>query len=75
MEYLGCGKIYLEAVYYRVTKYTDIALKIIPFFPKYHIVGVKALDFKKGSLMKNKDHLTPEGLDLINKIKALRSYE
>lgn len=77
VEYLGCGKVYLEAVYYRVTKYTDIAEKIIPFFKKYPIVGVKALDFKdfkKGSevslAQKNKDHLTPEGLDLINKIKA-----
>lgn len=75
VEYLGCGKIYFEreAVYYRVTKYSDISEKIIPFFKKYPIVGVKALDFKDfkkvSELMKNRDHLTSEGLDSIRQIK------
>ena len=30
---------------YRVTKIADITQKVIPFFNKYPIVGVKALDF------------------------------
>ena len=48
--------------------------KIIPFFNKYKIQGVKQLDFldfcKIVELMKNKAHLTKEGLAQIRKIKA-----
>ena len=43
-------------------------------FKKYPIPGVKALDFKDfcraAELMKEKKHLTPEGLEQIKKIKA-----
>lgn len=48
IEYLGCGKFYLnkEAVYIRVTKFSDIYDKILPFFKSYPIIGVKALDFQ-----------------------------
>lgn len=57
-----------------VTKYSDIADKIIPFFYKYPIRGAKALDFSDFSAVaekiKNKDHLTPEGMDRIRIIKA-----
>ena len=46
---------------------------IIPFFDKYPIIGMKALDFadwcKTAELMKNKAHLTPQGLEEIKKIK------
>jgi hypothetical protein len=48
--------------------------KIIPFFVKYSIIGVKSLDFydwcKVAELMKEKKHLTNEGLTQIRKIKA-----
>ena len=48
---------------YRVTKIADITQKVIPFFNKYSIVGVKALDFadfcKVAEMMKNKAHLPP----------------
>lgn len=76
VEYLASGKIYFynEAVYFRVTKYLDLSEKIIPFYQKYPIVGIKALDFKDFQrvswLIKNRYHLTTEGLDLIRKIKA-----
>ena len=76
IEYLGCGKIYLhkEGVHFRVTKYSDLSDKIIPFFQKYSIIGIKALDFKDfciaADMMKNKKHLTKEGLDVIHKIKT-----
>ena len=47
--------------------------KVLPFFDKYSIVGVKSKDykdFKKLVLMVNdKKHLTLEGLNLIKKIK------
>ena len=55
-----CGKIYLhkEGVHFRVTKYSDLSDKIIPFFQKYSIIGIKALDFKDfciaADMMKNK---------------------
>ena len=46
-EYLGCGNVNQnrEAFDYRVTKLSDITEKIIPFFSKHRIRGVKALDF------------------------------
>jgi len=63
-----------DAVVFHVTKFSDITEKIIPFFHKYSIVGVKALDFADfclvAELMKNKAHLTLEGLDQIRQIKA-----
>ena len=58
----------------KVSKLSDILNKIIPFFKKYPILGVKALDFadfcKAAELMKNKAHLTKDGLEQIRKIKA-----
>jgi hypothetical protein len=48
--------------------------KIIPFFNKYPILGVKNQDFKDFcrvvSLIKEKKHKTPLGLDEILKLKA-----
>jgi len=68
-EYLGCGKVYKQskdAVEFRVTKLSDIIDKIIPFFDKYPVVGVKGLDYadfcKVAILMKDNSHLTPLGL-------------
>ena len=46
---LRCGRIELNleksAVYFVVIKFKDITNKVIPFFDKYPILGVKALDF------------------------------
>jgi LAGLIDADG endonuclease len=57
-----------------ITKFEDLIDKVIPFFNKYPILGVKALDFedfkKVALLMKNKIHLTSEGLEEIKKIKS-----
>jgi len=76
-EYLECGKIYKHsknAVVYRVTKRSNLTEKIIPFFIKYPILGLKALDFKDfcliAELTKNKAHCTKEGLAHIINIKA-----
>lgn len=53
--------------------------KIIPLFEKYPLSGSKASDFadwcKIALLVKNKAHLTSEGLDLICEIKAGMSEE
>ena len=58
---------------YVVSNISDIMEKVLPFFDKYSIVGVKSQDyedFKQVVLMvKDKKHLTPEGLNLIKNIK------
>jgi len=47
IEYLDCENVYLskEAIAYQVYKLSDINNKIISFFNKYPILGVKSLDF------------------------------
>ena len=78
VEYFGCGK-YRErknglAGDFEITKFTDLVDKVIPFFVKYPIQGVKRLDYldwcKVAEMMQNKEHLTAEGLSKIRKIKA-----
>lgn len=75
-EYFGCGKYYgTKGVVgnFVVTRLSDILDKIIPFYQKYPVVGVKYLDFadfcKAAEIMKVKGHLTQEGLEQICKIK------
>jgi len=50
----------------------DVENKVIPFFLKYPVLGVKRLDFedfhKVFLLLKNKEHLNAEGLSKIKKI-------
>ena len=76
VEYLGCGKIFesREAVDFVVTKLPDLSYKIIPFFDKYPLQGVKSKEFLDfnivAKLMKNKEHLTQEGLEQISQIKS-----
>jgi hypothetical protein len=76
VKYFGCGKsyIYKEAIRFKVTKLSDITEKVIPVFQKYPILGVKSKDFSDfcliAELMKNKKHLTTEGLNQIRQIKA-----
>jgi hypothetical protein len=76
VDYLGCGNIYItkKSVEYKISKIKDLTDKILPFFYKYNILGIKSLyykDFKKiAFLIKNGDHLTAEGLNQICKIKT-----
>ena len=71
MEYLGFGRtaINREAVEFIVTKFSDLTDKLLPLLQKYPIVGYKYLDYlyfvKAVELMKNKAHLTEEGLNLL----------
>ena len=48
--------------------------KIIPFFNKYPIIGVKSKDFEDwclvANLMLDGKHLTSEGIEEIRKIKT-----
>jgi len=78
IKYLDCGNVTKrnreEAVDFKVFKFSDINNKIIPFFEKYPIQGVKSNDFKDYckvvDLMKQNKHLTEEGLGLIRQIKT-----
>mgnify|MGYP003918723701 CR=1 FL=1 len=76
INYLDCGLVFNQtetAVVFKVRKFSDLIEKIIPFFVKYPILGVKSKDFedfcKVAELMQNKEHLTAEGLEEIQKIK------
>ena len=74
--YFDCGGIYKrgDAFDFKVTGLTDITHKIIPFFNKYRIRGVKAKDFanwcKVATMLKDNKHLTLKGLEQIRQIKA-----
>jgi LAGLIDADG endonuclease len=75
--YFGCGNISTSndaAFVYQVSKFSDIYDKIIPFFNKHQIKGVKLMDYldwcQVAELMKNKAHTTQKGLENINQIKA-----
>ena len=74
-KYLDCGAVSSDREFsrFRVTKLYDITNKIIPFFNKYPILGVKAKDFKDwclvADMMNKKKHLTEDGLEEIKIIK------
>lgn len=77
ITYLECGRVESispSASNFVVTKFSDITDKIIPFFDKYAIHGIKSLDyvsFKQiAMLMKENEHLTEEGLEKIKLIKS-----
>jgi hypothetical protein len=79
IDLLGCGKIDKpltrpDETNYRVNKFSDIKDKIIPFFLKYPLQGIKFrdyLDFVKASdIIAVKGHLTPEGIKKINSLKS-----
>lgn len=61
--------------YFRVVfSFSDIFNRIVPFFAEHNIIGEKAKDFDDfclvANLIKDKSHLTSEGLDRIRDIKA-----
>ena len=76
IEFFKAGKVYnsRDSVKFVITKYKDLTEIVIPFFDKYKIIGVKTLDFSDWcevvKLMKNKTHLTSEGLNKIILIKS-----
>ena len=77
ITYLGCGRFENQKGdwgNFACSNITEIHDKIIPFFNEYPTVGLKFLNYKHwceaAEIIKNKDHLTSEGLDRILKIKA-----
>lgn len=78
VDFFGCGTFSPASkrttVDYQCRKFSDNYEKIKPFFSQYNIIGVKLKDFhdwcKIAELIKNKDHLTQEGFDLVCQIKS-----
>ena len=76
-NYFGCDdykqRKYQLAGDFNVNKTSDIFNIIIPFFEKYPLYGIKALDYlnfcKAEEIIKNEKHLTSAGLDLLIKLK------
>lgn len=80
---LKCGNIYrLEYERYakwrphvklKVSNFTDISQKIIPFFQRYPLQAKKRLEFEKfcqvAEIIKTKRHLMHEGIEQIRSIK------
>ncbi len=60
----------------KVVKFSDVLEKIVPFFKKYKVLGVKSEDFvswcQAVELIKDKKHLTSEGLDLGRRLSGWR---
>jgi hypothetical protein len=79
VDFFGCGTYCLPSGNqttgsFQCYKFSDNYEKIIPFFSKYNIRGIKSKDFedwyKVAKIIKTKDHLTKEGFDLISQIKS-----
>ena len=77
-EFFGCGYIVKNynknEVSFRVTSLEDLTNILIPHFIKYPLLTQKAADFKLflqvTEIIKNKGHLTTEGLQEIINIKS-----
>jgi hypothetical protein len=75
-KFFKCGRVEKrnnEACDFVVSSLKDIEQYIIPFFSNYPLQGSKLLDFndfkKVYEIMKNKNHLTKEGIEKIKSIK------
>ena len=77
---LNCGTLISNSncKVFAVWKFEDIFNIIIPFFQNYSLYGDKRLNYldfvEAAHLMKNKAHLTPEGLEKILSIKSGMNY-
>ena len=77
-NFLNCGSLRIiesrSALDIVVNKYSDIESIIIPLLKNFPLQGNKKLDYedfcKVALAIKNKEHLTIEGLDFIKKIKS-----
>lgn len=82
----NCGYLYYRAPYannnpaidYHVSNASDLVEKVIPFFEKYNLRGNKRSDFdiwkKVVYMVKNKEHLTQEGVKKIMELRASMNY-
>ena len=77
ISYFNSGNVFKnqDTYIYDVSKFSDLNSKIIPFFNENKILGIKSEDYlnwcKVAELVKEKKHLTKDGLDQIIKIKEI----
>ena len=75
VDFFGCGQTYSYKDYteFRCQSFKDNYERILPFFNKYPIIGVKSQDFedwtKVAKMIQTKVHLTNEGFDQIRLIR------
>lgn len=75
VNFFSCGNCYCykNHLEYVSQSFKDNFEKILPFFRKYNIIGVKSQDFNDWSIVReminSKAHLTKQGFDEIKKIK------
>ena len=75
-DYFDSGQFYTYKDYaeFKCRGFKEIYERILPFFLKYPIIGVKSKDFedwaKVAEIINSKAHLTKEGLEQIQVIKA-----
>lgn len=73
VDFFGCGQTYKDYIEFRCQSFKDNYEKIIPFFNKYPIIGVKSKDFedwaKIAKMIERKVHLTNQGFDQIRLIR------
>ena len=73
----GCGKVFLRfkesKVDFQILKFKDLSEKVIPLFQNIPLESTKHKDFvdfcKAVEIMKEKGHLTNEGINLLYKLK------
>ena len=76
VDYFGCGQSYTYKRYaeFKCRNFKDIQEKILPFFLKYPILGVKSQDFydwvKAVEIISSKAHITKSGFEQIKQIKS-----
>lgn len=78
ISFFNCGHYYnyynANWGYFRTVKFSDNYNTIIPLFTLHPILGIKSKDFsdwtKAAEIIKNLQHLTPEGLNEIINIKS-----
>jgi hypothetical protein len=63
----------------QIKNFSDIVNKVIPFFNKYPVMGIKSLDFadfqRIAEIMREKRHLTDEGLKEITEIVSTMNLD
>uniref|UniRef100_UPI0030DF66BF hypothetical protein n=1 Tax=Dematophora necatrix TaxID=2751867 RepID=UPI0030DF66BF len=77
VNFWGCGKVFLRfkenKVDFQILKFKDLTEKVIPLFQNIPLQGIKQQDFvdfcKAVEIMKEKGHLTHEGLNQISLLK------
>ena len=77
VDFWGCGKVFLRyrenKVDFQILKLKDLSEKVIPLFDQIPLQGTKHqdyVDFRKAvEMLKNKEHLTQEGINQLYKLK------